>query len=111
MNKSERETWSLKQDAYLRENPIPAIIGAVAVGVAVGFLVALRETSRHREPVRGFFDDLAEGVRDRMKPLQQKARRAYANSSGRVTDAVHDAMDRARKLDVDPGVWWRRFWS
>jgi len=102
-------------DAYFRENPIPILLGAVAVGVVVGIFVASLEESRRRDPLREFIDDITEGVRGRLKPWQRKARRAYASSSERVADAVHDAVERARK-DVDPVVapvaaWWKRIWS
>jgi ElaB/YqjD/DUF883 family membrane-anchored ribosome-binding protein len=116
--KEEPRTRTLMEeaDSYLRENPIPVLLGAVAVGVVVGLMVGSMEESRRRDPMRAFIDDLADGVRDRLKPWQRKARRAYASSSERVADAVHDAVERAKNIDVDPVVapmaaWWKRIWN
>lgn len=97
---------------YVRANPVPALIGAVAVGFVLGLAVRSLEPQREAEPLRDALNDL----RGMLKPLAKKTRKAYAHSSDSVRDAVEQAMDRAKDLDVDRYVdpvagWWKKLWS
>jgi hypothetical protein len=94
-------------DAALRENPIPAIITAVAVGFGIGLLV---RTLQHEEPhpVRDCLDETRGYLRDAWRPLQKTAKRAYADSS----KAVREAVDELPELELDPiAKWWKRLWA
>ena len=97
---------------YVRGNPIPTLLGAVAVGVAIGLLARALERQREPEPLRDAVNDL----RAMLKPLAKKTRKAYADSSHAVHDAVANAVERAKDLDVDDYVdpvarWWKRLWA
>jgi hypothetical protein len=97
---------------YVRGNPIPAILGAVAVGIVIGLVARSLERQREPEPIRDAVNDL----RAILKPFAKKTRKVYADSSHAVHDAVNQAVERARDLDVehytDPvAKWWKRFWA
>ena len=99
-------------ESYVRGNPVPAILGAVAIGIVIGLVARSLEREREPEPIRDALDDL----RAMLKPLAKKTRKAYANSSHAVHDAVNHAVERARDLDVehyaDPvAKWWKRLWA
>ncbi len=93
-------------DAALRENPIPAIITAVAIGFGVGLLVRALQPAPH--PLRDYFDETSDYVRSSLKPLKKKAKRAYKNSA----KVAHDLAEEIRDVDLDPVAnWWKRLWS
>ena len=97
---------------YVRGNPIPALLGAVAVGFAIGLLARSLEHERDPEPIR----DAVNEIRALLKPLAKKTRKAYAESSDAVHDAVAQAVERAKDLDVEHYVdpvarWWKRLWA
>lgn len=96
---------------YVRGNPVPALLGAIAVGFAIGLIARSLEREREPEPIR----DALNEIRGLLKPLAKKTRRAYADSSHAVHDAVAQAVERAKDLDVEHYVdpvakWWKRFW-
>jgi len=93
---------------YVRGNPIPALLGAVAFGVAIGLVARSLETRREPEPLQDALNEL----RGLLGPLGKKTRKAYAETSDAVLEAVEQAVDRARDLDLDPVAgWWKRLWS
>lgn len=97
---------------YVRGNPIPALLGAIGVGIVIGLVARSLERQREPEPIR----DAVNELRAILKPLAKKSRSAYAHSTDAVQDAVHHAVDRARDLDVEQYVdpvakWWKRFWA
>ena len=97
---------------YVRANPVPALIGAVAVGFVLGLAVRSLEPEREAEPLRDALNDL----RGMLKPLKKKTSKAYANSSDTVREAVEQALDRAKDLHVERYVdpvagWWKKLWN
>jgi ElaB/YqjD/DUF883 family membrane-anchored ribosome-binding protein len=97
---------------YVRANPVPALLGAVAVGFALGLAVRSLEPEREAEPLRDALNDL----RGMLKPLAKKTRKAYANSSDSVHDVLEQAVKRAKDIDVDHYVdpvagWWKKLWA
>ncbi len=97
---------------YVRANPVPALLGAVAVGFAIGLAVRSIETERQAEPLRDALND----IRSALKPLAKKTRKAYAESSDSVREAVETAMERVKDVDVDRYVdpvagWWKKLWA
>jgi len=98
--------------SYVRENPVPTIIGALAVGFAVGLLVRSMEEESRAEVLRGKLDDAEDYLRSVIGPLAKRSKRAYAKSA----EAVRDAVERARDIEVedytDPMIgWWQRLWK
>lgn len=101
-------------DTYVRKNPIPIIVGALGLGLAIGLL------SRPTPPsVRGLLqnnlDDTGEYLRSLLSPYAKKSNRAYRKAADAVREAVEDAVEKARDVDVhdytDPVAgWWQRIW-
>ncbi|SRR5260221_4386298 len=101
-----------RTESYVRANPIPALLGAVAVGFALGLIARSLETQREPEPIR----DAVREIRSLLKPLAKKTRKAYAESSDAVRDAVEQAVEKAKEIEVDRYVdpvtsWWKRLWA
>jgi ElaB/YqjD/DUF883 family membrane-anchored ribosome-binding protein len=96
-------------DNQIRANPIPAVLVALGVGIAIGLLSRLIEPpARRREPLHDALDD----IRSLLASGARKGRSAYAHSAEAVRDAVEQAVEKARDIDVDPvAKWWKRIWS
>jgi ElaB/YqjD/DUF883 family membrane-anchored ribosome-binding protein len=95
-------------DNYIRANPVPAVITALGIGFAIGVLTRFIEPPARREPWQETIDD----IRDALASGAKRGRKAYAQTSDVVRDAVEHAVDKAREIEVDPVVkWWRRLWS
>jgi ElaB/YqjD/DUF883 family membrane-anchored ribosome-binding protein len=96
-------------DDCIRANPIPAVLTAFGIGFALGLATRLLDTpERKSEPLRDALDDL----RDLLSSTAKRGKRAYADSADAVRDAVEQAVEKARDLDVDPVAnWWKRLWS
>jgi hypothetical protein len=96
-----------RTEFYLRENPIPTVLGALALGLAIG--LAIRYASRPTEPepltVRNALKNIDwRGISEPALPLFRKVRRRYNDSAEAVTDAVKEGIDRVRDVDVDQYV-------
>ena len=96
-------------DDAIRANPIPAVLTAFGVGLALGLATRLLEIpERKHEPLRDALDDL----RALLATGTKRGKRAYADSAEAVRDAVEHAVEKARDIDVDPVAnWWKRLWS
>src|SRR5882757_2728428 len=95
-------------DNYIRANPVPAVLTALGVGFAIGVLTRYLEPAPRREPWQAALDDL----RDALASGASRGRKAYAQTSDAVRDAVEQAVGKARDIEVDPVLKWRkRFWS
>ncbi len=93
---------------YVRGNPIPALLGAVAVGFVLGAVARSLEPRRDPEPIQDALNEL----RGILAPLAKKTRKGIAESSDAVREAVEQAVERAKDLDLDPVAgWWKRLWS
>lgn len=102
-------------DQKVRENPIPAIIAAAAVGFGLGLLVRALEPERRAHPVRDCLDDTEDFLGNLFSPVRKQARHAgdVARHAGNVVrEAVESAVERAQDVDIDPvSKWWKRLWS
>ena len=96
-------------DDAIRANPIPAVLTALGVGFALGLAARLLEhPERKPEPFREALEDL----RSLLATGAKRGKRAYADSSEAVREAVEHAVEKAREIDVDPVAnWWKRLWS
>ncbi len=101
-----------RADAYVRENPVPAVLWALGIGFAIGLLVRVLE----REEKKSFFDDPVHGTQDYLgsifHPLAKQTGKAYHRSA----EAMREAVENARDIDVDdytdPVVsWFHRMWK
>jgi ElaB/YqjD/DUF883 family membrane-anchored ribosome-binding protein len=96
-------------DNSIRANPIPAVLIALGVGITIGLLSRFVEPpARKREPLNDALDEL----RSLLATGARKGRSAYEHSAEAVRDAVEQAVEKARDIDVDPvAKWWKRIWS
>lgn len=96
---------------YVRGNPLPTILGALAVGFVIGVAIRSIEREREPEPLR----DALNEIRGMLKPIGKKTRDTYAQSSDAVLHAVESAVDKARDLEHQYGdpvaKWWRKLWA
>jgi hypothetical protein len=88
-----------RTDYFLRENPIPTIVGALAVGLAIGW--ALRHATTHEEKeleIRSPLGNVNWGFLSLpfLWPFFKSVREKYEDS----TDAVKDRVDRLKNVDV-----------
>ena len=84
-----------RTNLFLRENPVPMIVGALLTGVAIGFAIRLSSESetKAKEPVSRFSWTLLPFLWPLLKAIKEN----YENS----TDAVRDNVDRFKKIDID----------
>lgn len=76
------ETLSTSKE-YIRQNPVPVVLGAVALGAAIGYIIM----SNRRKPTFGerFADQPLNSVRE-----------AFLTAFAPVSQRVHDGYDSAR---------------
>ena len=107
--------WS-QADTALRQNPVPAILTAVAVGFGIGLLVRVLQTERKAQPIQDCLEETADFLSSLFHPFAKKSRRAYSASSDAVRDTFGRAAGKVKNVDVDDYVdpvvkWWRKLWS
>jgi len=104
-----------RTEVFLRENPVPTVLGALVLGLAIG--LAIRYSSRPEEPSLSVKRALRELDWSGMAPaflpsLLRNVKRGYAGSA----EAVRDGLDRVREVDVDDYVTplrkrWKKWMS
>ncbi len=96
-----------RTEFFLRENPVPTILGALALGLAIG--LAIRYASRPPEPtpltVRNALKNIDwRGISEPALPFLRKVRRGYDDTSEVVSDAVRGGVERMKEVDVESYV-------
>ncbi|MGI8819318.1 MAG: hypothetical protein ACR2ID_00350 [Chthoniobacterales bacterium] len=92
---------------YIRENPVPTVIGALAVGLAIGLAIRYSSERTEREvEAKTPFGDVNLGMLSLpfLWPFFKSVRRHYEDSAEVVKDRVSDGVDRLRSVDVDQYV-------
>ena len=89
-----------RTEFFLRENPVPTVLGALALGVAIGLAIRYSSSSAEKEveaksPLANV--DLGMLSLPFLWPLFKSVRRKYEDSAG----AVKDGVERLKKVDVD----------
>ena len=89
-----------RTEFFLRENPVPTVIGALAIGVAIGLAIRFSSSSTEKEveaksPLASV--DLSILSLPFLWPLFKSLRRKYEDSA----EVVKDGVDRLKKVDVD----------
>ena len=96
-----------RTEFLLRENPVPTVIGALAIGLAIGLAIRYSSESREREmAAKTPFGDLNLGALSLpfLWPFFKTVQRRYEDTSEVVRDGVRDGVDRLKKIDVDDYV-------
>ncbi|MDQ6655409.1 MAG: hypothetical protein M3Y80_06320 [Verrucomicrobiota bacterium] len=100
-------TASEQAQFYIRENPVPTVIGALAVGLAIGLAIRYSSQRSEREvEVKSPFGDVNLGMLSLpfLWPFFKSVRRGYENSAEVVKDGVKEGVDRLKNVDVDDYV-------
>jgi len=89
-----------RTEFFLRENPVPTVIGALALGVAIGLAIRYASSSADKEveaksPLGNV--DLSVLTLPFLWPLFKSMRQRYEDSA----DVVKDGVGRLKKVDVD----------
>ena len=93
-----------RTEFFLRENPVPTVIGALAVGLAIGLAIRYSSDSPRRETeVKSPLGDVNLGMLSLpfLWPFFKSVQRRYEDSAEVVKDGVRDGVDRIRDIDVD----------
>lgn len=94
-------------DNCIRANPVPAVLTALGIGFVLGLLTRYAEPPK-REPWQEALNDL----RSTLASGAKRGKKVYAHSADVVRDAVEQAVEKAREIDVDPvAKWWKKIWS
>ena len=90
-----------RTEYFVRENPVPTILGALGLGIAIGLAIRFASSSEERVKVeaKSPLSDLDWSVLSLpfLWPLFKSAREKYEKSA----DAMKDGVKRLKKIDVD----------
>lgn len=96
-----------RTEFILRENPVPTVIGALAVGLAIGLAIRYSSETKEREvEAKTPFGDVNLGMLSLpfLWPFFKSVRRQYNDTSEVVRDGVRGGVDRLRDVDVESYV-------
>src|SRR6478672_1552548 len=87
-----------RTEVFLRENPVPTVLGALVLGLAIG--LAIRYSSRPEEPTLSVKRALREVDWSTISPaflpgLMRSVKRGYADSA----EAVKGGLERVKEVD------------
>ncbi len=94
-----------RTEYFVRENPVPAILGALGIGIAIGLAIRYASpTERKTEiEVKSPLGDLNWSVLSLpfLWPFFKSARKKYEESAEVMADAMKDGVKRLKKIDVN----------
>ena len=93
-----------RTEFFLRENPVPTVIGALAIGLAIGLAIRYSsETAREEKEVKTPLGDLNLGALSLpfLWPFFKTVQRRYEDTAEVVREKVGDGVERVRDIDVD----------
>ena len=85
-----------RTEVLLRENPVPVIISALAVGLAIGFAIRYASSDDRRDS-RSSLGSMGSLSLPFLWPFFRSIRDRYEDSA----DAVRGGVDRLKKIDID----------
>jgi hypothetical protein len=90
-----------RTEYFVRENPVPTILGALGLGIAIGLAIRFASTSERKAEieVKSPLGNINWGVLSLpfLWPLFKSAREKYESSA----EAMKDGVERLKKIDVD----------
>src|ERR1700730_11282965 len=88
-----------RTEVFLRQNPVPTILGALAIGLAIGLAIRYASSDEKEEEVKTPLGNLNWSFLSLpfLWPLLKSAREKYQESA----DALKDSAGRLRKIDLD----------
>ncbi len=88
-----------RTEFFLRENPVPTILGALIVGLAVGFAIRYAYNEERRQAdaktALGWINSSLASLPS-VRPFLKSVKEKYEDS----TDAVRDRVGRLKKIDI-----------
>ena len=93
-----------RTEFFLRENPVPTVIGALAIGLAIGLAIRYSSaTAREEKEVKTPRGDLNLGSLSLpfLWPFFRQVQRRYEDTADVVRENVRGGVDRVRDIDVD----------
>lgn len=99
-----------RAELFLRKNPVPAIIGALALGLAIGFAVHYSSRPSRREEIKTPLGNVNWGFLSLpfLWPFFKSVREKYEDSA----DAMRSGVDRLKKIGAnDYAKPIRKRWS
>ena len=94
-----------RTEYFVRENPVPTILGALGIGIAIGLAIRYASpTERKAEiEVKSPLGDLNWSVLSLpfLWPFFKSARKKYEESTDAMADAMKDGVKRLKKIDVN----------
>jgi ElaB/YqjD/DUF883 family membrane-anchored ribosome-binding protein len=94
-----------RTEYFVRENPVPTILGALGLGIAIGLAIRFASTSERKAEIemKSPLGNLNWSVLSLpfLWPLFKSAREKYESSAETVNEAVKDGVKRLKKIDVD----------
>jgi ElaB/YqjD/DUF883 family membrane-anchored ribosome-binding protein len=94
-----------RTEHFVRENPVPTILGALGLGIAIGLTIRYAAPSERKREIEvespwGNFNWSVLSL-PFLWPLFKSARKQYERSADSVADAVKDGVKRLKKVDVE----------
>jgi ElaB/YqjD/DUF883 family membrane-anchored ribosome-binding protein len=94
-----------RTEDFMRQNPVPTILGALGLGIAIGVAIRYAAPSERKREIEvespwGNFNWSVLSL-PFLWPLFKSARKQYEKSTDSVADAVKDGVKRLRKMDVE----------
>ena len=94
-----------RTEHFVRENPVPTILGALGIGIAIGLAIRYASASERKTEmeVKSPLGNLNWSVLSLpfLWPLFKSAKEKYETSADAVADAMKDGVKRLKKIDVD----------
>lgn len=90
---------------FLREHPVPTILGALGLGLAIGLAIRYVAPSERKTEieVKSPWGNLNWSVLSLpfLWPMFKSAKKKYERSADAVADAMKDGVKRLKKMDVE----------
>jgi ElaB/YqjD/DUF883 family membrane-anchored ribosome-binding protein len=89
-----------RTEFFLRENPVPTVLGALALGVAIGLAIRYSSSSAEKEvEAKSALGNVDLSILSLpfLWPFFKSLRRKYEDSA----EVVKEGVDRLKKVDVD----------
>jgi ElaB/YqjD/DUF883 family membrane-anchored ribosome-binding protein len=94
-----------RTEYFVRENPVPTILGALGLGIAIGLAIRYASAGERKTEieVKSPIGDLSWSMFSLpfVWPLFKSAREKYEKSADAVTDVMKGGVKRLKKIDVD----------
>ena len=94
-----------RTEYFVRENPVPTILGALGLGIAIGLAIRYSSAPERKSEieVKSPLGNLNWSMLSLpfLWPLFKSARKKYERSADSVADAMKDGVKRLKKIDVN----------